>query len=62
MANGVVYVGSYDHKMYALKADTGAVLWTYTTGGWVYSSPVVSNGVVYDVSYDANIYAFHLRH
>ena len=29
VANGVVYVGSQDHKVYALNAATGAKLWSY---------------------------------
>jgi len=45
MANGVVYVGSYDGNVYALNARTGALLWKYTTGGAVESSPAVANGV-----------------
>jgi outer membrane protein assembly factor BamB len=45
MANGVVYVGSYDGNVYALNARTGALLWKYTTGGTVESSPAVANGV-----------------
>jgi hypothetical protein len=32
IANGVVYVGSWDHNLYALNAQTGARLWSYTTG------------------------------
>ena len=32
VANGVVYIGSWDHNLYALKANTGALLWKYTTG------------------------------
>ena len=47
VANGVVYVGSNDGNVYALNASTGAMLWSYTTGGGVYSSPAVANGVVY---------------
>ena len=35
VANGVVYVGSYDKNVYALDASTGAKLWSYTTGGYV---------------------------
>ncbi len=44
VVNGVVYVGSTDGNVYALKASTGALLWSYTT-----FSPVVavSNGEVY---------------
>ena len=37
VANGVVYVGSYDNNVYALNASTGALLWQYTTGQEVWS-------------------------
>jgi hypothetical protein len=47
VANGVVYVGSLDHNVYALNASTGAKVWTYTSGSSVESSPAVANGVVY---------------
>jgi outer membrane protein assembly factor BamB len=57
VSNGVVYVGSEDHKVYALNAFTGAVRWTYTTGDGVDSSPTVSNGVVYVGSADDKVYA-----
>ena len=57
MANGVVYVGSYDDNVYALNASTGALLWKYTTGYDVESSPAVANGVVYVGSVDHKVYA-----
>src|SRR5439155_605251 len=57
VVNGVVYVGSFDHKVYALDAATGAVKWTTTTGGEVESSPAVVNGVVYVASFDHKVYA-----
>lgn len=59
MANGVVYVGSWDAKLYALDASTGAKKWDYTTGGQVHSSPALPNGVVYVGSYDGKLYAFN---
>ena len=43
VANGVVYIGSADHNVYALDADTGAKVWSYTTGDLVLFSPVVVN-------------------
>jgi outer membrane protein assembly factor BamB len=61
VANGVVYVGSYDNKVYALNARTGAKLWSYATGSSVYSSPSVVNGMVYIGSDDDKIYAFGLK-
>ena len=61
VANGVVYVGSYDNNLYALNATTGTMLWSFTTGGGVYSSPAVANGVVYVGSWDFNgdVYALN---
>ena len=55
----MVYVGSDDNNVYALNASTGAKLWSYTTGGPVYSSPAVANGVVYVGSDDNNVYALN---
>jgi eukaryotic-like serine/threonine-protein kinase len=61
VANGVVYVASHDHDVYALNAKTGSKLWSYATGGFVDGSPVVANGVVYVGSADGNAYAFGLK-
>ena len=57
MANGVVYVGSDDTKLYAFDAvgtlrcsgspKTCAPLAAVATGGEVTSSPAVANGFVY---------------
>ena len=57
VVNGVVYIGSTDNNVYALNAGTGAKLWNYATGGFVFPSPAVSNGLVYFGSYDSNDYA-----
>jgi outer membrane protein assembly factor BamB len=59
VAGGMVYVGSYDHKIYALNASNGNPLWNYTTGGAVASSPAVAGGVVFVGSYDGNVYALN---
>jgi outer membrane protein assembly factor BamB len=61
VANGVVYVGSGDHNVYALNASTGALLWSYTTGDGVYSSPTVAKGMLYVGSNDGKVYAFGLK-
>jgi outer membrane protein assembly factor BamB len=73
VANGVVYVGSGDNKLYAFSAAAGSTncmttgtppiktctpLRTVATGSAVYSSPAVANGVVYVGSYDGKLYAF----
>lgn len=56
-ANTAVYVGSDDNNLYALNASTGTLLWKYTTGGGIQSSPVVKNGTVYFGSIDKYLYA-----
>ena len=68
VADGIVFVGSDEmsimthasaggHTVYALNCATGATIWTYTTGGEVYSSPAVAYGVVYVGSNDGKLYA-----
>lgn len=49
VANGVLYVGSLDKAghMYALNAATGAVLWSYASGGSVIDAPSIVSGVLY---------------
>jgi outer membrane protein assembly factor BamB len=56
----VVYVGSEDGNVHALNAATGAQLWSFTTGNFVFSGPAVANGVVYAGSADNNLYSFSL--
>ena len=42
-----VYVGSWDEKLYCLNAVTGALVWAYNCGNWIYSLPAVAGGCVY---------------
>lgn len=70
VADGVVFVGSDDihpsflpsigdgHSVYALNATTGSIIWSFSTGGAVDSSPAIASGVVYVGSDDGNVYAF----
>jgi outer membrane protein assembly factor BamB len=62
VANGIVYFGSEANgvSVYALNANTGALLWSFVTGG-VGSTPAVANGVVYIGSYDHNVYALNAK-
>ena len=54
--DGKVFVGSYDHKVYCINADTGDTLWNYTTGGIVTPSPAVADGKVFIGSDDHKVY------
>ena len=57
VADGVVYVGSDDHRVYALDAATGNELWSFATGDVVVSVPTVVDGVVYVGSNDNHLHA-----
>jgi outer membrane protein assembly factor BamB len=56
IADGVVYVGSYDYNVYALDAFTGEKIWEFPTGYQVKSSPAVVDGRVYIGPDDGTIY------
>ena len=60
VANGVIYVGSYDGKIYAFDAKTGTDLWSFATGARITSSPIVLDGILYVGSTDHTLYAFHM--
>ena len=57
VVDGVVYVGSSDGFVHALRASDGQALWKYETDGAVTSSPAVAGGLVYVGSVDRCIYA-----
>jgi outer membrane protein assembly factor BamB len=57
VADGTLYVGSYDEHLYAMSADDGEVLWRYEVGDRLDGSPAVVDGTVYVGAFDRNIYA-----
>jgi len=59
VADGNVYIGARDNKLYALDAATGTQRWEYETGSWVETSPTIANGVVYIGSNDGKLYALN---
>jgi eukaryotic-like serine/threonine-protein kinase len=59
--NGTVYVGSGDHNVYAIDAQTGALRWKFVTGNVVHASPAVAGGIVYIGSWDRYLYALDAR-
>ena len=57
-ADGTIYAGSQDKKVYALDGATGTKKWAFLTGGGVSSSPAIGlNGTVYVGSGDSMVYA-----
>jgi len=61
-ADGKVFVASVDaHTVFALDADNGSTLWSYTVGGRVDSPPTVYKGMVLFGSADGWVYAMRAR-
>lgn len=57
VAGDTLYVGSYDHNLYALDAGTGKQRWKFASEGRIVSTPAVQNGSVYFGSMDSKFYA-----
>ena len=57
LAHATLYVGSYDDRMYALDARTGALRWS-SEGGNFYATPAVAYGKVYAGATNGVIYAY----
>jgi eukaryotic-like serine/threonine-protein kinase len=60
-AKGIIFVGAYDHNLYAVTADKGEFLWKFPTGGGIGCSPVVSEDAVLFGSSDHSLYSLQLR-
>ena len=57
VANGVVYVGSADNRLYAVDAESGREKWSFQTQGAVRSTPAIADGRIFFGSYDHYVYA-----
>lgn len=66
VAFGRVYAGNNDTRVYSFDQSDGTLAWTYSTGGYVYSGPVVAGTThtgptVYIGSFDGNVYALNAK-
>ena len=57
----MVYVGSDDHFLHAIDADTGLEKWKFHTQAGISSTPAVASGLVYFLSLDGYAYALEAR-
>jgi outer membrane protein assembly factor BamB len=63
---GRVYVGNIDGRMYSFDEATGKLLWSHSTGNYVYAAAVAARthdtpATVYFGSYDGTFYALDAR-
>ncbi|MBE0415711.1 MAG: PQQ-binding-like beta-propeller repeat protein [Dehalococcoidia bacterium] len=64
VADGVVYIGTGNGKLYALDATAGYDIWQYPRDGYIGSivgSPVVADGILYIGSSDGKLYAIDIE-
>ena len=61
LVRGLVYVGSWDHHVYAVDIRTHRARWSFATGGEVKGGLAFARGVVYAGSYDSHVYALDAR-
>lgn len=57
VSDGIVYIGSNDRRVYALRLSDGSRVWTAAVGGRP-SAPAVVSGSLYVVADNATAYAF----
>ncbi|UCH88685.1 MAG: PQQ-binding-like beta-propeller repeat protein [Thermoplasmata archaeon] len=56
-----LYIGTLTGDLVALNPKTGAINWTYRTGGQIHSTPTIVNDMVIVGSNDTKLYAFDLQ-
>jgi outer membrane protein assembly factor BamB len=66
VAFGRVFLGSIDNRVYSFDQDTGELLWSHSTGDWVYAAPAVADTPktepsVYVGSKDQQFYALDAK-
>lgn len=57
VADGRVYFGSSDERLYALDARTGAVQWAFKSGGMIHAAPALAGKTLVFGSWDGAVYA-----
>ena len=61
LAGERVYFGSWDHRVYAIDARTGRLVWSFATGDRVKGGVALARGTIFAGSYDGRLYALDAR-
>ena len=59
--DGVLYVGSWDGNVHAIRARTGRRVWTYQTGNRVNTSAAYSKGRIFIANQDGRLFALNAK-
>jgi outer membrane protein assembly factor BamB len=57
VAEGRVYFGSSDERLYALDAKSGALQWAFKSGGMIHARPAIAGKALVFGSWDGAVYA-----
>jgi eukaryotic-like serine/threonine-protein kinase len=57
--HGVLFVGTWSHRVEAFRAKTGTRLWATPAGDIVFTVPAVNDGLVFSGSLDSHVYALN---
>ncbi len=57
LANGTIYIGSYDYNLYALEAQSGKMKWKFPTDGGICCTPACTGDLILFGSEDHHVYA-----
>jgi outer membrane protein assembly factor BamB len=61
LRNGILYVGSWDGNVHAIRAKTGRRVWTHQTGNRVNTSAAYSQGRIFIANQDGTLFALSAR-
>lgn len=59
LSNNIIYFGSGDGRVNAIKAENGELVWTYATNDIIHATPAIFNNTLLVGSFDGNLYALH---
>jgi len=59
IADGYVFIPSYDGTLYALDEYTGSLLWSFSTSGNIIGTPAIYQGMVFLSSKNGYVYALN---
>ncbi len=61
LKDGVLYFGSWDNRIHAIRARNGKEIWSYDTGERVNTSPAYSKGLIFAANQAGNVYALRAK-
>jgi eukaryotic-like serine/threonine-protein kinase len=61
ISNNIIYFGSANGKINAVKAENGEVIWTFNAGEIVHNTPVVYQDKIYFGCFDGHVYALNIH-